>query len=94
MLADAGIYSLLDSHQDLNTTKVSGDWNGFPAWAALDDGLPVQPAPGFPFTYLAGPAENAAWTNLWNDSAAPDGVGCRSTTPRCDVAARREGVRR
>lgn len=74
LLARFGIYSLIDSHQDLFTTKVSGDWNGFPAWAAIDDGLPVQPAPGFPWTYFVGPAENAAWQNFWDDAPA-GGVG-------------------
>jgi endoglycosylceramidase len=35
----------------------------------------LQPDPGFPAVYFTSPAQNQAWTNLWHDHAAPDGVG-------------------
>ncbi|NEW52420.1 glycoside hydrolase family 5 protein [Nocardia cyriacigeorgica] len=75
LLARYGIYSLVDSHQDAFNESVGASWSGFPAWAAITDGFPLQPAPGFPFVYVTSPAQNQAWANFWRNRAAPDGVG-------------------
>ena len=45
LLAAEGLFTLLDMHQDQYALKYSG--RGFPAWAALDDGLP-NTQQGFP----------------------------------------------
>jgi endoglycosylceramidase len=75
LLARHKIYSLVDSHQDAFNESVGASWNGFPDWATYTDGLPLQPDPGFPAVYFTSPAQNQAWTNLWHNHAAPDGIG-------------------
>src|SRR5207247_2621805 len=54
MLGRHGIVSLLDFHQDLYNERFQGE--GWPDWAVSDDGLPAQPALGFPYNYLFMPA--------------------------------------
>jgi endoglycosylceramidase len=71
-LAEHGIVSLLDFHQDLYNEKFQGE--GAPSWAVEDDGLP-NPALGFPGNYLGNPAEWRTWDNFWANAPAPDGVG-------------------
>ena len=71
-LADHGIVSLLDFHQDLYNEKFQGE--GAPAWATLDGGLP-NPKLGFPLNYFGNPAENNAWDEFWLNAKAPDGIG-------------------
>ncbi len=73
VLAQHGIYTLFDFHQDLYNEKFTGE--GFPAWAVLDNGKPAEPLTGFPGTYLTSPGENASWDSLWSDAKGPGGVG-------------------
>ena len=68
----AGIFTLLDFHQDQLAPVYSG--RGFPDWFLLDDGLP-NPAQPFPQGYFANPALNRAYDNLWANAAGPGGVG-------------------
>jgi endoglycosylceramidase len=73
MLADHGIFSLLDFHQDLYNERYTGE--GWPDWAVLDDGLPAEPTTGFPATYLSSPALNRAFDSFWANRLGPGGVG-------------------
>ncbi|MEA2273039.1 MAG: endoglycosylceramidase, partial [Solirubrobacteraceae bacterium] len=74
MLARHGIVSLLDFHQDLYNERFQGE--GWPDWAVNDDGLPAQPALGFPYNYLFMPALQRAFDHFWaNDPAPGDSVG-------------------
>jgi endoglycosylceramidase len=72
-LAQHGIFSLLDFHQDLYNERFGGE--GWPDWAVQDDGLPAQPDVGFPGNYLAMPALNRAFDHFWADDPGPGGVG-------------------
>lgn len=71
LLADAGIYVLLDFHQDGYGPYVHG--NGFPEWATLTDGLP-NPREPFPVYYITNPALQRAFDNFWENRPGPDGV--------------------
>ena len=42
----SGIFSLLDFHQDLYNERFQGE--GWPDWQVIDDGVPAEPAAGFP----------------------------------------------
>ena len=72
-LARHGIFSLIDFHQDLYSERFGGE--GWPDWATLDDGLPAEPKPGFPFTYISSPGLNRSFDNFWANAAGPGGVG-------------------
>lgn len=72
-LARSGIFTLLDFHQDLYNERYEGE--GWPDWATLDDGLPAEPTPGFPVTYITSPGLNRAFDNFWADVPGPGGVG-------------------
>ena len=72
VLARHGIFSLIDFHQDLYNEKFGGE--GWPDWAVLDDGLPPDPMPGFPATYLTSPGLNRAFDNFWSNKAGPGGI--------------------
>jgi endoglycosylceramidase len=71
-LADEGVYTLLDFHQDQMSVGFGGE--GFPAWSVETDGLPVEKFV-FPLGYTSSPALNAAFDNFWTDRPGPDGVG-------------------
>ncbi len=71
-LARAGIFTLLDFHQDQLGPPYSG--RGFPDWFLIDDGLPNSAAP-FPGGYFANPALNRAFDHLWANDPGPGGVG-------------------
>ncbi|CAB4730204.1 MAG: cellulase family glycosylhydrolase [Actinobacteria bacterium] len=73
VLAEAGIWVLLDFHQDLYHERFQGE--GAPDWAVLDDGLPPQPALGFPYSYFVNLGLNRAFDNFWANTAGPGGVG-------------------
>ena len=77
VLAEYGIYSLIDSHQDAFNESVGASWSGFPDWATFTDGFPLQPDPGFPLVYFVSPAQNQTWANFYRNRAAADGVGVR-----------------
>ncbi|MEB3069818.1 cellulase family glycosylhydrolase [[Mycobacterium] vasticus] len=74
-LANHGIYSVLDMHQDLYSASLGAD--GAPDWAVQTGGLPDINA-GFPWTYAISPAQNHAWDAFWSNSDAPDGVGLQN----------------
>ncbi|MGZ4465609.1 MAG: cellulase family glycosylhydrolase [Nocardioides sp.] len=73
VLADAGIWTLLDFHQDLFNERFQGE--GAPDWAVQDDGLPADPQLGFPDNYFANPALNRAFDHFWADDPGPGQVG-------------------
>ncbi|MET0700725.1 MAG: cellulase family glycosylhydrolase [Mycobacterium sp.] len=71
-LADHGIYTVVDMHQDNYSTTFGGE--GAPTWATQTVGLP-NPDFGFPGNYFLNPAENYAWDRFWANSDAPNGLG-------------------
>lgn len=73
ILADAGIWTLLDFHQDLYNERFQGE--GAPDWAIRDGGLPAVPQLGFPLNYFVMPGLNAAFDNFWRNADGPAGVG-------------------
>jgi endoglycosylceramidase len=73
VLGAHGIFTLLDFHQDLYAERYSGQ--GFPDWAALDDGLANTPDFGHPGNYFGMPGLNRAFESFWANRAGPDGVG-------------------
>ncbi|OYN82367.1 endoglycoceramidase [Mycolicibacterium sphagni] len=72
MLADNGIYTIIDMHQDLYSGTFYGE--GAPAWASDGGGLPNKNA-GFPGNYYVNPALNHAWDAFWGNADAPNGIG-------------------
>lgn len=73
LLADHGIFSQLDFHQDLYNERFQGE--GWPDWAVQDDGLPATPQLGFPSNYFAMPALIRAFDHFWANDPGPGGVG-------------------
>jgi endoglycosylceramidase len=71
-LAQHGIFSQLDFHQDMYNEKFQGE--GWPDWAVQDDGLP-NTALGFPTNYFSNLALLAAFDHFWANSPGPGGVG-------------------
>jgi endoglycosylceramidase len=72
-LQDAGIFTMLDFHQDLYNERFQGE--GWPDWAVQDDGLPAEPKAGFPANYVLMPALNRAFDHWWaNDPAHGRGL--------------------
>lgn len=72
MLADHGIYTVVDMHQDNYSGTFQGE--GAPEWATQTVGLP-NPEFGFPINYFLNPAENYAWDRFWSNADAPNGLG-------------------
>lgn len=70
--SDAGLYVLLDMHQDLFGQKFS---DGAPDWATLDMDLPHIKGPIWSDSYLISPAVQASFDNFWDNTLAPDGIG-------------------
>jgi endoglycosylceramidase len=71
VLAAHGVVALLDFHQDMYNERFQGE--GWPDWAVMDDGLPAQPASGFPNNYLLMPALQHAFDHFFaNDGALQD----------------------
>ncbi|MFE4459076.1 cellulase family glycosylhydrolase [Nocardia tengchongensis] len=64
-LAEYGIHTVLDNHQD-GLSKVWGG-NGFPEWAIHARPGAGEPNVGFPLFYLM-PSMNAGWDEVWNNS--------------------------
>ncbi|HEU4363103.1 MAG TPA: cellulase family glycosylhydrolase [Mycobacterium sp.] len=64
-LADHGIVSILDMHQDLYSSTFGGE--GAPEWAVQTGELP-NPELGFPYNYLLNPAQNHAWDTFWSNA--------------------------
>jgi endoglycosylceramidase len=69
---DAGIFVVLDMHQDLYSVKYS---DGAPAWATLDEGKPHTTGEIWSDAYLLSEAVQTAFDNFWTNQPAPDGVG-------------------
>lgn len=63
-LEAAGIFTLIDSHQDMFGPKYGERGNGFPDWAAIDYGVPMLGDLGFPGNYFQPPV-SLAFDNLW-----------------------------
>src|SRR3954468_10229054 len=72
MLAQRGVFSLVDSHQDLYNEKFGGE--GWPDGAVLDDGQPAEPLSGFPASYITSPGLNRAFDNWWANTPGPGSV--------------------
>ncbi|WP_067722997.1 endoglycoceramidase I [Nocardia yamanashiensis] len=64
-LAQYGIHTLLDNHQD----GLSKIWNGngFPEWSLAARPGALEPNIGFPLYYLM-PSMNRGWDEVWNNS--------------------------
>jgi endoglycosylceramidase len=86
-LAAHGIVSMLDFHQDLYNERFQGE--GWPDWAVIDDGLPAQPASGFPANYLVMPALQRAFDHFFANDA---GLQDRYAAAWAHVAQRFRGV--
>ena len=72
---DAGLYVILDMHQDLYSEAVPGG-NGAPAWATLDGGLPHFTVGNIWSTaYYVSPKVHRVFDNFWNNASGPDGMG-------------------
>ncbi len=71
-LANHGIYTILDFHQDAYSSTFGGE--GAPAWAVETGGLPNPHLP-FPLNEFFNPAETHAWNAFWTNADAPNGVG-------------------
>ena len=73
----AGLYVVLDMHQDVYGEKYSSD--GAPAWACLDGGARFETKPGehWAASYLQ-PAVLAAFDSFWRDAPGPEGVGVQT----------------
>jgi endoglycosylceramidase len=72
MLADHGIYTIIDMHQDLYSDAFYGE--GAPDWASDGGGRPNQNA-GFPGNYYVNGALAHAWDAFWGNADAPNGLG-------------------
>ena len=69
---EAGIWLMLDMHQDLYGRKFS---NGAPDWATLDEGLPHQTGAVWSEAYIISEAVKKSFDNFWANKPASDGVG-------------------
>ena len=72
MLADHGIYSIVDMHQDMYGPAVGG--GGAPEWATQTGGARNIDF-GFPFSYYLNPAQQRAFDAFWSNAPAPNGIG-------------------
>lgn len=72
---DAGLYVVLDMHQDLWSEAIPGG-NGAPAWATLDDGMPHRTVGGaWSTAYFTSPRVHRAFDNFWDNAPGPGDVG-------------------
>ena len=71
-LGNAGVYSLIDLHQDSYSTVFGGE--GAPTWAT-ETGDAANPSLPFPLDYFFNPAEANAWDAFWSNADAPNGIG-------------------
>lgn len=86
ILAERGVYTILDMHQDAwgatlaaRPDEVCGagtapalGWDGAPGWATLDGGLPRCTTAGIRET---SPAVRSAWVAFWQNADGPGGIG-------------------
>jgi endoglycosylceramidase len=87
-LADRGIFTLLDMHQDQLNRQFGGGpvpgtlpSRGFPDWFVKTDGVPSTDV-NYPSGYLFDPALNRAYDNVWNDFPASDGASVQTHLAR------------
>ena len=73
LAGEAGLWVLLDFHQDMYNEKYQGQ--GVPDWAVIDDGVPLGILQNHPDNYWSSPALSRAYENLWNNASGPDGRG-------------------
>jgi len=87
-LAERGIYSLIDLHQDAwnvslvapadevctGDTRPAGGWDGAPEWATFDNGEPRCDGGQRELV----PAVQAAWESFFDNVEGPGGVGIRT----------------
>lgn len=71
LIAEAGMYVLLDAHQDLYS-QAFGD--GAPTWATLTS-HPYSPTDLWSDAYLESPAVHEALDAFWSNALGPGGVG-------------------
>lgn len=71
LIAAAGMYAVLDAHQDLYSQSFS---DGAPAWATLTTS-PFEPTDLWSDAYLASPAVHEALDSFWANAQGPGGVG-------------------
>ena len=62
---DAGMYVLVDMHQDIWGPKYGGD--GAPLWATIDHGLPFDPPPGPWYLKYGEPAVGQAFQSFYDN---------------------------
>jgi endoglycosylceramidase len=73
---DAGVWAVLDMHQDLFARGQYGG-NGAPKWACHDKGLAMHAAPYWGLNYLQPPV-TACFDAFWADAPGPDGTGIQT----------------
>jgi endoglycosylceramidase len=72
---DAGLYVILDMHQDLWGRGVPGA-RGAPEWALLGEDLPhVSEGPVWSAAYFQSPRVQQAFDDFWANAPGPGGVG-------------------
>ena len=69
---NAGLYVLLDMHQDLFSQLYS---DGAPEWATLNEDKEHLRGEVWSDSYLISPAVQTAFDNFWANAPAPDGIG-------------------
>ncbi len=74
-LANHGIYSLIDFHQDGWGPSIGSD--GFPAWMTVTNGA-VNTHASFPLYYIQNPAIQAAFQSFWDNAPGPNGMNLQS----------------
>ena len=65
-LGAVGVFSVIDSHQDMYSSAFHGD--GAPSWALHSDGLTLTTDLGFPLNYFT-PVVQRNFDNLWRNDA-------------------------
>ena len=65
----AGLYTLIDFHQDQYSATVGV--RGMPAWATFSDGFERMPGVQFPMGYFKDPAVQRAFDNFWKNHPVP-----------------------
>lgn len=65
----AGIYTLIDFHQDEYSASVGV--RGMPGWAVFSDGFVKMPGIAFPVGYFRDPAVQRSFDNFWKNHPVP-----------------------
>jgi endoglycosylceramidase len=86
-LANRGVYTLLDFHQDELNQEFGGE--GFPRWSVETNGLAVKKYV-FPGAYLDSKALGRAFDNFWSNKGGPGGVGLEQRYVTALVAVARQ----